>query len=226
MDFLSGSLVALLLFAPQGPEAAGSSAAGDPVEEAYAQAEAAPPGTARNAALARWLDLRAQRGFAQPPAPERVLLAWEGWVEAAKDLRFDEALAIGRPLHAETRATWSAISLALSLNRSGRVQEADFVLAGQAQLEPEAAALWNQRGIYALATGDEDRAMDYLNQAIDLGSADARAVVARHHLALGRWEQAREGFRRVLEDEPTHPWAARGWGLAVLSRGPGFTRDR
>ncbi len=188
------------------------------VERAWAAARAAPEGPARNAELARWLDLR-QRWPERPPVPaDRMQGAWEGWVEAARDLRFDEALAIGRPLHAEARATWSALSLSLTLNRSGHPREADAVLGGQIEREPAVAGLWSQRGIYELANGDEAVALGYLDQAVELGSADARAVIARLDLSRERWTEAREGFREVLVHEPTHPWAARAWGVALLAK--------
>ena len=152
----------------------------------------------------------------EPLDAAQVRQVFDGWIEAAQDLRFDEALALGVPLHAEVKADWSAISLSLTLNRSGRWSEADRVLEEAIELGIDPVAMWTQRGIYALGAGREDLARSFLSRAIEGGSVDALAVVARLELSHGRYAAAREGFRKVLLLEPDYPWGGSGFGLSLV----------
>ena len=151
-------------------------------------------------------------------------LAWEAWRAAAVGLRFDAALALGRIVHGEAQAEWSAISLALTATRAGAYEEAERVLAAQLARAysngADAAALWTQRAITALANGNERAGRAYLGSAILLNSADAIAIWARLELAAGRPERARAGFRAALLQPEPGPWAQRGWGFALLPSAP------
>lgn len=151
-------------------------------------------------------------------------LAFDTWVAAAERLDLDDALAIGRSLHERSRATWSAISLALSLMRAGAIDEADAVLAQQIArtTEPrgDLAAMWDHRGIVALGAGRERHGRRCLGRALLLGSVDAGVVLARLDLAQGRGDTARVAFRGALLDDSRSDWARRGWGLSLLPVAP------
>jgi tetratricopeptide (TPR) repeat protein len=178
-------------------------------------ADVLAPGSLRNRALVEALALRAE-----PLDDAQVRRVYDGWIEAALDLRFDEALALARPLHEEVKADWSAISLSLTLNRAGRWEEADRVLEQAIDLGLDPTAMWTQRGIYALGAGQEVLGQSFLERAIQEGSVDAVAVLARADLAEGRYAAARKGFKEVLLRQPDYPWAWRGFGLSLLFDGP------
>jgi len=153
-------------------------------------------------------------------APElsgaRLGVAWEAWLAASLDLRFDDALAIGRPVHADQRADWSAQSLALGLARAGLTDEADRILTEQMPRTSARAALWTQKGIALWGAGRDVPGRRALGIAMLLGSVDASTVVARLDLAAGRLPAARAGFRAALASGEPGPWARRGWGLSQL----------
>jgi hypothetical protein len=151
----------------------------------------------------------------------QVLLAWNAAVEEALALRLaGPALALQEELAARYAADWSAIDLALTRRLLGDAAGADEVLSRAIEREASAgrptAELWSQRGIAALAAGDEARGRDYLGRALALGSEDAGLVLARLDLVAGRPEAARRGFRPPILRTPQADWALRGWGVSLL----------
>ena len=183
-----------------------------------------PEGPARARAIATALETLdpAERPSLAGP---RLNLAWEVWLAAALDLRFEDALAIGRPVHADQRADWSGSSLALGLARAGFADEADRILTEQIARSAARAPLWSQKGIALWGARQDVRARRALGAAMLLGSVDASAVVARIDLAAGRRATARAGFRAALASDSPGPWARRGWALTQL--GPRVrSRDR
>jgi hypothetical protein len=102
----------------------------------------------------------------------------------------------------------------------GRHEASDTVLAGVIATEEAAgrptADLWSQRGISALAAGDNRRALDYFGRALARGSVNAAVVLARRDLDAGRRREARIGFRALSWGEEAGAWALRGWGLSLL----------
>ncbi|MCZ6596028.1 MAG: hypothetical protein O7B99_00150 [Planctomycetota bacterium] len=153
-------------------------------------------------------------------AGERLRLAWGVGVEEALARRLQAALEIQEALHSRYQAAWSAADLALTASRAGAYGRSDAVLAAQIAVERATGrptgSLWSQRGIAALGSGDERRARDYLGSGCAQGSADAAVVLARLDLDRGRLAAARAGFRALLPAEEPSPWAARGWGMALL----------
>lgn len=147
---------------------------------------------------------------------DRLNRAWEAWTEAAIDLRHPEALAIGRPVHRDAQAPWSALSLGLNLTRAGRYREAETVMAAQLERTPLVADLWNQRGITAMGAGRDRASRGFLAHALLLGSYDAASIFARMDLRDGFRERARAGFRGILRNDPDNAWSRRGWGLSLL----------
>jgi hypothetical protein len=207
--------MAALALAPQDPgSAAVEESAPGGVEQAWAEAAALEPGPGRGRRVAELL--ATQDGPLEGPAQQ---LAYEAGKRAADALELDLALAIHRPLHASVGAVWSGFNLSLTLHRAGRTEAADAVL--EALLEGASAAdranLWNQRGIFALGAGDAPAYLAAFGRSMALGSADATAILARERLSRHNLDPALGGFRAALNRNPDHPWALRGWGLALLS---------
>jgi hypothetical protein len=78
-------------------------------------------------------------------------------------------------------------------------------------------------GMYEYKRGDYDSAVDLLQRSIEVGGPNPRLFhqMGRAHLAAGRIEEAREGFRRAAEGRPqaADPWV----GLAMASLAEGNT---
>lgn len=183
--------------------------------EQWFLAEALAPGPARAgavlAALAAPDDLARWQFF----------LAWNTAVDEARALRYEEsALPIQLELHRRYLADWSALDLSLTYKALGRFEAAEQVIGEAIVRETSAGrrpgALWEQRGILALGSGNERAARDYFGKALALGSDDAGLVLSRLDLMDGRIEAARRGFRALLFDQPPPDWAWRGWGTALL----------
>ena len=150
---------------------------------------------------------------------EAQVLAFEAGSRAADALELDLALTIQEELHARVGAVWSGFNLALTQHRAGDTASADATLAAFLPTAGpgDRANLWNQRAIFALGEGRHGAARAYFGRSLALGSADATAILAREHLAGHNLTAARTGFRASLNRNPDHPWALRGWGLALLS---------
>ena len=90
------------------------------------------------------------------------------------------------------------------------------VIASQEAAGRPTGDLWSQRGISALAAGDNRRALNYFGRALARGSSNAAVVLARMDLDAGRRRAARIGFRALLWYGEPGAWALRGWGLSLL----------
>jgi len=150
-----------------------------------------------------------------PWSPEFISSAYRAGVEAAEDLRLEEAIGIQQPLHDHVGEEWSAFNLALSLRRAGLYQRADRVLEEQLD-KGQSPDLYSQRGLNALGSGNQKKARTYLGAALARGSVDAAVILARLDLASGRLDSARSGFRAVLVEAPGNAWARRGWGTTLV----------
>lgn len=152
---------------------------------------------------------------------EEVRLAYEAGVEAATELRLEDAIAIQSALHQAYRATWSAANLAMTLGTAGEFELADELLAEQIARDPsQAAPLWNQRGHLAQGRGADAEARAHFGRALAGGSSNAAMTLARMDLEEGRLSEARRGFRALLTEEPPHAWTLRGWGQSLLEAAP------
>jgi hypothetical protein len=184
--------------------------------ETWLAAEVIPPGPDRVRCV-----LRAIEEEAVDLDRRYLLCAWGTAVEEARALRLREgALPLQERLHAHFQAPWTARDLSLTHLLLGAQKEADALLAATIAQEgprnPSVVELWSQRGIGALAVGDERRARDYFGWALGRGSTNAAVVLARIDLDAGRLHAARSGFRALLWDESPGAWALRGWGLSLL----------
>jgi hypothetical protein len=166
---------------------------------------------------------KALREGTHPPATVWLQQAWEYGVRCAREhLWLDDAVVVQRELHAIYGEAWSAMNLAGSLHRAGRVDEADAVLAAQEALGANPAEIQNTRGIHALGRGDERAARDHLGRSLARGYRDSALVLARLDQTRGDLPGARAGFRALLHVDPSagetpHAWALRGWGMTLLS---------
>ncbi len=160
-----------------------------------------------------------------PPAQEWQAFAFQLGVSLALDFRAEEALALQTELHRRVDAPWSAQDRARSLVRLGRYPEAEAWLAESLVRWPREPELWNERGLVALAAGDEAAARRHLGAALRRGSLGAALTLGRMELAAGEREAALARLRPRIGAEGPSDWALRGWGLALLERYPGAPGD-
>lgn len=149
-------------------------------------------------------------------------LAFEDAQRAAEAFELDLSLELFRSLVERTDAPWARYNLAIVEHRAGDFEASDALLADMLASQPavEAAGLWSQRGIFAWGAGNDSSALRHFGQALARGSADASAILAREALGRHNLGPARTGFRAALERDRAHPWALRGWGLALLTPKP------
>ncbi len=98
-------------------------------------------------------------------------------------------------------------------------------IAAAARARLERRTLLERRAVARAGAGREARALDDLGRALAEGGRDAAQILAQRALARGRRDEARALFRSLLQPRPGEelyplgesvPWAARGWGLALL----------
>lgn len=180
-------------------------------QQDWADICAQPAGEARALAMAEWI----AQGEGALPA-DQAQAAWEAAVAEADALRWQSAIPLQRELHRRVQQDWSALNLALSLNRSQGAEAADGVLAAQLPRSHAPAELWSQRGIYWIGADEIERGRNCLGRALALGSSDAAVVLAREDLQRGEVARARAALRDLVTEQPPGPWALRGFGLALL----------
>ncbi len=180
--------------------------------ESWMALDALPTGSVRSEVARRCLEVTTGAW-----SPAQISSAYRAGVEAAEDLRLEEAISIQQPLHDRVAEEWSAFNLALSLRRTGLYQRADRVLDEQIA-KGASADLYSQRGLNSLGSGNVKKARTHLGAALARGSMDAAVMLARLDLADGEFHSARAGFRAVLAENSTNAWARRGWGVAQVQR--------
>jgi Tfp pilus assembly protein PilF len=126
--------------------------------------------------------------------------------DSEKELRL--ALAQTDAQDGRTRA-----SLAETLVRLGKTQEAAPLVADALRIEPKDPDALSVQGLLLAAEGRLDEAARSLEAAAESGDADARIELARVQLRRGDTARAREAVGAVLAANPGHPWA-----LAVLGQ--------
>ena len=80
------------------------------------------------------------------------------------------------------------------------------------------------RGVVALLQGRTDEGLGLLGEAVRGPDEPWNVDTARHFraealLGLNRYEEARDAFRRVLEEQPRFPWALRGLVTSLRALG-------
>lgn len=184
--------------------------------ESWIAARVAAPGPGLDRALAQSL-----AGLEGAELAACYQLAYERFLALANGYETESAIGLAHAIHARARAVWSASNLASALRRAGRWDEAHAVLSAAiaAPIERrDRAALLQERALVDAGAGWKARERDDLGASLARGSSDAAQVLGRLDLAAGRFDAARAVFRSALRDEPTPPWALRGWGLSMLPR--------
>jgi len=193
-------------------------------QAAYEEALKLRPGYA-----AAWLNLGRLHEAARAPrdaeAAYRRAVAGEagyasGWLALGQLLseegRTDEAVAAFRSALA-ARPGWDSaeLSLAVALARAGRHEEAIAAYRALLARMPRYISAWYDLGLALRAAGRGQEARDALARAValDADHLPSRRALAELDLASGRLDEARAGYREVLDRAPADR-AAR----AALSR--------
>lgn len=143
-------------------------------------------------------------------------LCFEIGAQLAEKGDLESAAALQTALHRNVQADWSAIDAALTLGRSGRVEEAERLLSDHEPRAAFAGEIANHRGLLARGRGDDRVAREHFGRALVAGSRHAGLSLARMDLEVGDHSAARIGFRPGVDDAPAHDWALRGWALTLL----------
>ncbi|WCM38955.1 tetratricopeptide repeat protein [Thermus antranikianii] len=143
----------------------------------YAE-EAGPPGSFLKAQAAYALGRKeeALKLLEGLTAPEAQALRGTLLLEMG---RFEEALALLRPLYESGRDPGVGVNLAAALIALGRFGEAELVLREVLGRAPRQAAAWYNLGLALRGLGREAEAERALNQAAALGSKEAQALLRR-----------------------------------------------
>jgi len=112
-------------------------------------------------------------------------------------------------------------NLGLTHERAGRAAEARRAFEHAVELEPRSADARRGLGRLALASGDVEGSLVYLDEAIRIDAADveAHALRARASFRLGRYADAEAGFLRVIELHPRSVEARNNLGIIAALRG-------
>ena len=216
--------VLALLLAGCGLEWCGLAARQQPTAEGSRESDAAWEGAARFEASdpygAAHLAREALALDSGQLAAERVELAFRLTVALAETGDLGAAVELAEPLHAATRADWSAINLGLLHSRLGEPRAAERVLFDQLRASTRPGELWNHLALVAMGEGRESLARSRLGRAVRLGSRNAQLSLARLDLQSGRMDAARGGFRAGADAVPPGPWSLRGWALTLLPARP------
>jgi tetratricopeptide (TPR) repeat protein len=133
------------------------------------------------------------------------------------EARFDESIrAYEEALRIRPETYRAHVGIAEALAGLGRAQEGRTHFEAALALQPELPGLHGFLANLAWRRGEYEMALDHYRTAIELDprNAKARFLYGRHLATLGRAEEAKRQFERVLALEPGHPGARR-----ALSRG-------
>lgn len=161
-------------------------------------------------------------------SPSQLGLVFRAARAAALWLEFDGpggAIALQHLLHQKNGADWTAVNLALSLERVGDFDGAEAVLNEQAvgwwQPSP---MIMTRQGLGLIARGRIEAGRARLSIAMARGSDDAEITLARLDLSSGRRLEALRGFSAVLSRSDAGAWSRRGYGMALLGPDPVLTK--
>jgi tetratricopeptide (TPR) repeat protein len=162
-------------------------------------------------------------------------LAWAALSEAGRirsgfgdtKLDFDEGLKVAR--EAADRALALAPNLVpalLARENLLRTYEFDWKRAAESlrqakALAPADSAVLTQSSELALAMGQAERAVELGKEAAALDPVNPRLRMNLGYALteLGRYDEARAEFQRIIELSPTAPWGYSGIGLMLTAQG-------
>jgi predicted Zn-dependent protease len=80
---------------------------------------------------------------------------------------------------------------------------------------------WYQRGLDLLKSGSPEAAAQLLNRAASAqpSSPSIREALARAQFDAGRYADAADTFRGIVDDDPADHYARFGWGMASMRLG-------
>jgi predicted Zn-dependent protease len=111
------------------------------------------------------------------------------------------------------------VNLASTLVARGKRAEAESLIAGVLQREPENAEAREVRGHMLLAAGRSKEALAYFEQASAASDPESMITLARAALAAGDPARARTAASEALRRSPGHPWAMAVLGHALALEG-------
>src|SRR5438128_2925004 len=131
--------------------------------------------------------------------------------------KFEEALAVYRDLvRAVPNNSGLITDLGLALDMAGYKREAVREFEASLKLDPHQVPVWLFLGTAYLDLGEPTKAIEPLGRVLkaEPDNSDARETLAEVSLALGRFEQAAERFRKLSESDAQNPKVWFGLGLA------------
>ena len=105
--------------------------------------------------------------------------------------------------------------------QTGRLNDADALLARACALRPQHAAMHSNRGGFLLAVGRVDEAEQFITRALTLmpAYADALCNLGNVYRVRGNLERARAAYLRALEVNPASATAHNNLGVTLLDSG-------
>ena len=206
-----------LLATLNGQQPAFVSCAGLPVlspESAWAYSLALAPGPALRDCLV--LALATCPESALPPVLER---GYSEFMGATSARRPQLAVQLGESLHARAGAVWSSQNLAIAYTRNGNYRPAEACL--QATLlgelsERDRAVLTSRLSLVQWGEAGLLGARATLGASLCKGNSDSGIILGLFSLERGQLGRAKALFRSVLGQDPSRPWARKGWGLSMV----------
>ncbi len=118
---------------------------------------------------------------------------------------------------ANTPDSLRLVQQAEKLWRSGRRQQAQVLLGNLLKSNPKDVHGLHLSAIFAAESGDPERALTILEEAITLNQRDPSIRLTFGNIlnAVGLFEKAEEAFRKALKRQPNFPQANNGLGMAL-----------
>ncbi len=183
-------------------------------ESAWAYSLALEPGSALQDCLV--LALKTCPEASLSPVLERGFVEF---MRVTNARRSQLAVRLGESLHARGRAVWSAQNLAIAYTRNG-----DYKSAGECLLRAlEGPISARDRGILTsrlslVQWGEAGLlgARTTLGASLCKGNSDSGIILGLFSLERDQFGRAKALFRSVLGQDPSQPWARKGWGLSMV----------
>ncbi len=123
------------------------------------------------------------------------------------------------PAHQDDADHW--MDLATALRRLGNYAAADAVYQTALQRFSKNAVIWNNYGVLLRSWGKLDAAISAFDTAIGLAPAYASPVRNKAHILekAHRFAEARKGYAKTLEIDPSDVHAANGMGVCFMAGG-------
>ena len=163
-------------------------------------------------------EMEPQAGFMIDPDADLV----QRGLESYEGREFDRAAAYFEA-EAETRpdGAWVRYMLALSLWKSGAVDEAEQAMQDAAELDPSSIRSFVNLARIRNDLGSHDAALDAARTALEIDGVSATAlfVEGRSLMNLGRYDEAVAALEASLERDPDNGHARNMLGLTLIRRG-------